>query len=153
MSGVNSHRLESPTYCDTDVCTAPLIVNAQPVPSKPLHPRHERREHKTHHRDHHMHHAAPAHAVATKTAGGIALKWIIVAVAAVVVLGGAGVGLVTFWDSSSVIALILSAVFTSMLFSQIRSATITGTFGVLKLAGTGSVFDARQVVMNARLQF
>jgi hypothetical protein len=27
------------------------------------------------------------------------------------------------------------------------------TFGVLTLAGTGSVFDPRQVIMNARLRF
>ena len=48
------------------------------------------------HPEHFAKQAAPAHAAATKVAGGIAAKWILVAVAAVVVIGGGGVGLAAY---------------------------------------------------------
>ena len=52
--------------------------------------------HPLHGHEHHIQHAAPAHAVATKAAGGIALKSILIAVAAVVVIAGGGVGLAAY---------------------------------------------------------
>lgn len=55
-----------------------------------------KQEPQAHHAEHFAKQAAPAHAAATKVAGGIAAKWILVAVAAVVVIGGGGVGLAAY---------------------------------------------------------